>query len=153
MRGSARLLVAVAVLLAVVVAAVLALRACRERAPAGAQAASFSFEDVPTASPDLDVEVASIRGELHEGYMEWACLVRCKDPDGCGAELRLTVHYASAGKPQRVTFSGDMDVPLNARARMGGIQRPPVPVDGVERVDVVVKRRITAGEPVPTPEY
>jgi len=153
MGGRLRPLLVVAVLVAVVAAGVLALRACRIGQSAGEQAASFSAENVPTSSPDLAVEAASVRGELHPGYMEWACLLRCKDPDGCSAEVRITVRFTSAGEPEKAIFTGTVDVPIGARARIGGIQRPPRRVDSVEHVDVRVERRITAGEPVPTPEY
>jgi hypothetical protein len=97
--------------------------------------------------------VASVRGELHEGYLDWACVIRCKEPSGCSAQLRLTVHYTSAGAAQQITFYGPIDVPMGARARVGGIQRPPHRVDRVDRVEVKVDRTITPGEPVPTPEY
>lgn len=153
MGGRFRPLLVVAVLLAVAVAGVLSLRACRVQRAVSEQAASFSAENVPTSSPDIAVEASAVRGELHPGYMEWACLLRCKDPAGCSAELRLAVHFTSAGEPAKIVFTGTMDVPMGARARIGGLQRPPRPVDSVERVEVLLKRRITPGEPVPTPEY
>lgn len=150
MTGRLRPLLAIMAALAL---AYVSLSACRGRSGGGDVPASFSVENVATESPALAVEVTAVRGELHEGYVEWACLIRCEDPDGCSAQLRVTVHYTSAGKHEQITFSGPMDVPLGARARVGGVQRPPRPVDSVDRVEVKVERTITPGEPVPTPEY
>lgn len=151
MSGRARpVLVAVAGL---AVVASLAGVGCRRSSPRGGAAASFEASEVATDSPGIAVEVSSVRGVLHEGYMEWACALRCQEPEGCSAELRLTVHYTSDGSPESIIFSGPIDVPVGARARIGGVQRAPRRVDRVDRVEVAVERRITPGEPVPTPEY
>ncbi|HOC44712.1 MAG TPA: hypothetical protein PKJ99_16985 [Thermoanaerobaculales bacterium] len=147
-----RPLLAIAALLVVAVVAVLALRSCRGPAPPATPAASFSASDVPVESPDLPLEVTTVRGELHDGYMDWACLVRCKDPGGCSADLRATVHYRSAGADEQMTLSGPIDVPIGARVRLGGVQRPPRRVDSVERVTIRVVRSFAPGDPVPTPE-
>jgi hypothetical protein len=153
MAGWLRPLVVIAALLAVAAVAVVSLRGCPMRSGSDAAPASFSTDSVPVESPSLAVEVASVGGELHQGYLEWACLLRCKEPSGCSAQLRLTVHYTSAGAAQQITFYGPVDVPMGARARVGGVQRPPRRVDSVDRVEVKVERTITPGEPVPTPEY
>ena len=129
----------------------MSLSSCRGRSPAAEAAASFSADDVPTESPDLAVAVTNVRGQLHEGYMDWACLVRCNDPAGCSAELHLTVHYTSAGSPATINFAGPIDVPMGARARLGGIQRPARAVDGVDRVVIEAKRGRAPGDPPPTP--
>jgi hypothetical protein len=134
-----------------VAAGVVSLSSCRGRAPATEAAASFSVDEVPTESPGLAVTVTNVRGQLHEGYMDWACLVRCNDPDGCSADLHLTVHYTSAGSPATIDFAGPIDVPMGARARLGGVQRPPRAVDGVDRVVIEAKPRRGPGEPAPTP--
>lgn len=131
--------------------AVVSLSSCRGRVPSAAAAASFSVDDVPTESPGLAIEVTNVRGQLHEGYMDWACLVRCTDPAGCSADLRLTVHYTSAGSSATITFAGPIDVPMGARARLGGVQRPPRAVDRVDRVAIEAKHRRAPGEPQPTP--
>jgi len=127
------------------------LASCRGRSPGSETAASFSVDDVSTESPGLAVEVVNVRGQLHDGYMDWACLIRCNDPSGCSADLRLTVHYTSAGSPATITFAGPIDVPMGARARLGGIQRPARAVDGVDRVVIDAKHGRAPGEPPPTP--
>ena len=152
MARALRPLLAIAALLVVAVLVVLALRTCRRPEPAATPAASFSASDVPVESPDLPLEVTTVRGELHDGYMDWMCLVRCKDPGGCSADLRATVHYRSAGAGEQMTLSGPIDVPIGARGRLGGVQRPPRRVDSVERITIRVVRTFTPGGPVPTPE-
>jgi len=114
---------------------------------------SFTMENVPVDSPRLEVAVDQVRGELRNGYMEWACLVKCLEPDGCHAELVLTAFYLSSGEDQQIVFAGTIDVPSGSRARLGGVQRPPRRVDSVERVEVTVDRLFQAGDPEPTPEY
>jgi len=148
-----RVLLVIGALFAVVLLMAVGLRACRSPQPSAAPAASFSAAGVPVESPDLPLEVVEVRGELHEDYMDWACLVRCKDPGGCRADVRATVFYRSAGSTQRMTLSGPIDVPIGARARIGAVQRPPHRVDSVDRVSVRVVRTFRAGDPVPTPEY
>jgi hypothetical protein len=154
MARVSRPLLAIAALLVVALVVVVALRASRRSpGPAASPAASFSTASVPVESPDLALEVVEVRGDLHEGYMDWVCLVRCKAPEGCRADLRATVFYRSGGASERITLSGPVDVPVGARARLSSVQRPPHRVDGVDKVAVRVVRRFTAGDPVPTPEY
>ena len=80
---------------------------------------SFTVENVPVDSPRLELAVDQVRGELRNGYMEWACLLRCLEPDGCHAELVLTAFYLSAGEDRQIVFSGMVDVPSGSRARLG----------------------------------
>jgi hypothetical protein len=148
-----RVLLMIGALLAAVLLVIVGLRACRSPQPLATPAASFSAADVPVESPDLSLEVVEVRGELHEGYMDWVCVVRCKDPGGCSADVRATVHYRSGGSTQQMTLSGPIAVPIGARARLSAVQRPPHRVDSVERVSVRVVRTFSAGDPVPTPEY
>jgi len=147
-----RVLLMIGALLAAVLLVLVGLRACRSPQPLATPAASFSAADVPVESPDLPLEVVEVRGELHEGYMDWVCVVRCKDPGGCSADVRAIVHYRSGGSTQRMTLSGPIAVPVGARVRLGAVQRPPHRVDSVERVSVRVVRTFRAGDPVPTPE-
>jgi len=145
---------AIAALLVVAVLVVVATRTCRSRPqPIVSPAASFSAASVPVESPDLAVEVVEVRGDLHEGYMDWVCLVRCQDPGGCRADVRATVFYRSGGAGERITLSGPIDVPVGARARLSSVQRPPHRVDSIDKVAVRVVRTFAAGDPVPTPEY
>ena len=114
---------------------------------------SFRVEDVPVDSPQLELAMDEIRGELRNGYMEWACLVRCLEPAGCRADIVLTVHYSSSGEKRQILFSGMVDLATGSRARLGGVQRAPWRVDSVQRVEVVVDRLFRQGDPPPTPEY
>lgn len=148
-----RLLVVIGALLAVVLLVAVGMRSCRSPQPSAASAASFSAAGVPVESPNLPLEIVEVRGDLHEGYMDWVCLVRCTNPGGCSADVRATVFYRSTGSAQRITLSGPINVPIGARARLGAVQRPPHRVDSVERVSVRVVRTFSAGDPVPTPEY
>jgi len=152
-RRLGRPLAAIAALLVVAVLVVLATRTCRSRPQSVVSpAASFSAAGVPVESPDLAVEVIEVRGDLHEGYMDWVCMVRCQEPGGCRADARATVHYRSGGAAERITLSGPIDVPVGARARLSSVQRPPHRVDSIDKVAVRVVRAFAAGDPVPTPE-
>jgi hypothetical protein len=114
---------------------------------------SFRVEEVPVDSPQLELAMDEIRGELRDGYMEWACLVRCLEAAGCRADIVLTIHYTSSGEKRQILFSGMVDVPSGSRARLGGVQRAPWRVDSVQRVEVIVDRLYRRGDPPPTPEY
>jgi hypothetical protein len=151
-EGGARLLAVLAAAAAVAVAiAVIWILLFRDGEPA--PVASFSFENVPVDAASLEVAMDQVRGELRGGYMEWACLLRCLEPDGCHADIVLTVHYRSAGDARQIVFSGTVDLASGARARLGGVQRPPQPVGGVDRVEIAVDRSFRSGDPEPTPEY
>jgi hypothetical protein len=150
LQTAVRLLIASVAVAAVVVSAMV-LQGCRRTSSGSAAAASFSFDDVPADSRGLAVEVAGIRGELHTGYIEWACLLTCKNPAGCDADLQLTIHYTSTGTAETITFAGPIDVPMGARARVGGVQRPPRAVDAINSVEIEAKPRHRPGEPAPTP--
>ncbi len=131
---------------------VLVLWKCGAARPATEQAESFSYDGVATSSPDLPLATDTIRGTLRDGYMDWACLVKCQQPAGCHADLRLTVHYDSGGSAEEVIFHGTIDVPVGARARFGGVQQPVQRVDRIDRVEIEVLRTFKPGDPVPTPE-
>ncbi len=113
---------------------------------------SFSFDGVATSSPDLPLAADTVRGTFRDDYMDWACLVKCREAAGCHADLRLTVQYRSGPAAKEIIFHGTIDVPVGARARFGGVQQPALRVDGIERVQVEVLRTFKPGDPVPTPE-
>jgi hypothetical protein len=140
--------------LAVVAAAALmaALLSCGDRTPADEDAGSFSFDDLTTASPELPVAVDSVRGTVRDDYTDWVCLLRCRRPDGCHADLRLTVRYQGPEGADEIVFHGTMDVAEGSRARFGGVQRPARRVDRITGVEVQVLRTFEPGDPVPTPE-
>jgi hypothetical protein len=147
-----RLLLASLAVGAVVALAAVTLVRCNGRPPPAQLPESFSFDDVAAASPDLPLVIDSVRGTLRESYMDWACLLRCEQPEGCHADLRLTVHYESAGAGEQIIFHGTIDLVEGSRARFGGVQRPARPVDRITRVEVEVLRTFQPGDPVPTPE-
>lgn len=133
------------------VAVVVLSSGCRKDEPRS-KISGFSFDDVKTSSEELAVEVEQVTGVPHDDYVEWACLLSCREPAGCHADLRVTVFYRSGGDDERIVFTGTMDVPMGARARLTRVQRPPVPVDGVDWVEVrLVAQRDTADGPPPTP--
>ena len=124
---------------------------CRKDEPRS-KVADFSFDGVKTSSEELAVEVEQVTGVPHDDYVEWACLLSCREPAGCHADLGVTVFYRSGGDDERIVFTGTMDVPMGARARLTRVQRPPVPVDRVDWVEVrLVAQRDTADGPPPTP--
>ncbi len=114
--------------------------------------ASFSFDTISTSSEKLAVEVEQVSGTPHDDYVDWACLLSCREPAGCHADLRVTVFYRSGGTDEQIVLTGTVDVPVGARARLTRVQRPPVPVDDVDRVEVkVVAMRGGEDSPPPTP--
>ncbi len=133
-------------------AAVLALSSgCRKDEPRSG-ISEFSFDGVTTSSKELALDVAQVSGIPHDDYVEWSCLLSCREPAGCHADLRVTVFYRSGGEDQDIVLTGTVDVPVGARARLTRVQRPPVQVDGVDRVEVrLMAQRDTADGPPPTP--
>ena len=151
-EGGGRRLAGLAVAATLVVAAVVIwLLLFRSDGPP--PVASFTADNVRVDSSSLEVAMDQVRGKLRSGYMEWACLLRCLEPDGCRADVVLTVHYRSSGDARQIVFSGTLDLASGSRARLGGVQRSPQQVDSVERVDVTVDRLLPAGDSVLTPEY
>ena len=104
MRGSSRLL-AVAVILVVAIAAVLGFylwrqwQATRPLPPPQAPVElpdSFTIDDVPVQSPDLELHLVGMRGTVHPDYTDWACLLECREREGCHATVEVRVEYRSA---------------------------------------------------------
>lgn len=137
---------------AVVLVVAVTLWKCGGSRPTAEPAESFSFDAVSTSSSDISVVTDTVRGTSRDGYMDWACLVKCREPEGCHADLRLTIRYDSGGADEEIIFHGTIDVPVGARARFGGVQRPALRVDRIDDVQVEVLRTFRPGDPVPTPE-
>ena len=113
---------------------------------------AFSFNGIGTSSEELAVDVEQVSGVPRDDYLEWSCLLSCRQPEGCHADLRVTVFYRSGGESRDIVLTGTVNVPVGARARLTRVQRPPVPVDGVDRVEIrLTARRDTADGPPPTP--
>jgi hypothetical protein len=112
---------------------------------------TFTVSDVPVESPELSIDVGTVRWTHHPDYTDWACLIECRERDGCHAEVQLVVDYISLGKKQRLTLGGRLDAAYGETSRIGRAQRPPVKVDRVERVTVEVLEAFRRGAPTPTP--
>jgi hypothetical protein len=110
-----------------------------------------SPEDVQLTSPDLDVELLSARGTVHPGYTEWACVFECREQAGCHADVELEIAYLSEGAETVIRMAGRLDAAQGETMRIGRAQRPPSPVDRVEKVYVRVAATFVPGDPRPTP--
>jgi hypothetical protein len=148
MRGSSRPL-AVAVLLVVAIAAVLGFylwrqwQATRPLPPPQSPVTlpdSISVEDVPVQSPNLDINLVGMRGTVNPGYTDWACLLECREREGCHVTVEVRIEYRSSGEPKRLVIGGRLDGRAGEIMRIGRVQRPPVAVDGIDSVDVTVLR-------------
>ena len=139
-------------LLVVGIAAVLVLPSGCGKDEPRSEVSAFNFNGIRTSSEELAVEVEQVSGAPRDDYLEWSCLLSCREADGCHADLRVTVFYRSGGEDQDIVLTGTVNVPVGARARLTRVQRPPVPVDGVDRVEVrVTAQRDSADGPPPTP--
>jgi hypothetical protein len=154
MRGSSRLL-AVAILLVVVLAAVLgyylwrqweATRPLPPPKPPVELPDSFEVEDVPVQSPQLALHLVGMRGTVHPDYTDWACLLECREREGCHATVEVRVEYRSEGESSRLVIGGRIDGKVGEVMRIGRAQRPPVAVDGIDSVEVTVLRVHTDDE-------
>ena len=138
--------------LAVVVAAVLLWRGCRAddvRPPTAA--GDFALDGINFTSPDLDLELVSVRATAHPGYMDWACIIECRERGGCRADVRVRLVYVAAGEERTLMMSGRLDAARGETIRIGRVQRPPTEADRVEAVMVEVAAPYTPGAPRPTP--
>lgn len=141
------LLIGGALLLAALVA--LLLWRGRSVAPSPQIPSGFEHERVAVQSPDLGLDVVRVRGEHGNRATDWICELRCREPDGCHAELRITVHYRSGADDRTISFVGVIAAAAGEQAVFGGVQRPPEMVDDVERVEVRVQQRLDPERPTP----
>lgn len=143
---------AVPVLLVVVVVLVLVWRGCcSDDARPPAVPGEFEVDTITFTSPDLDLELLSVRTTDHPGYTDWACLVECRELGGCQADLRVRVVYRAAGEERTLQMGGRLDVERGETARIGRVQRPPTAVERVDEVIVEVAAPYTPDAPRPTP--
>jgi len=144
------LVFAAAVVAAVIL--VLASRSCRpDHSSLSSTPADFDIDSVTVQSPDLAVELVSVRGAVHPGYIDWACLLTCSEPDGCHGEVELEVAFQSLGEDRTLRLAGRIDAADGEIMRIGRAQRPPVPVDGVNLVTLHLVSSYRPGAPTPTP--
>lgn len=142
----------VAIIVLAVVAIVLYWRGCRTAPPEPTDVArDFLVDGVSVDSPDLAVGPAMVRGTVHPGYTDWACLFECREPDGCRAEVQMVITYMSKGKAERLIFGGTLQAAAGETMRIARVQRPPTPVDEVESIALEVIATLDPNAPAPTP--
>jgi len=149
MPTRARWMAVVAVVVVTILVAVFLWRGSRP-APALPEIPSFTGEKVVATSPDLAVSEALVRGTVHPGYTDWVCLLECLEPEGCRADLRVVIDYRSRGEAQRLMIDGRVDADMGETMRIGRVSRPPVEVDGIDKITVEVRRSYREGVPEPT---
>ena len=113
-------------------------------------AESFRFEKARLVSPDLEVQLTEIFGTVHKDYTDWACILECRNPDGCQADVQLVVDYRSSGEEKKLILGGRLDADSGQIMRIGRAQRPPVAVDSIDRVTLTVIEPHRSGSPRPT---
>jgi len=144
-------LVAATVLIAVA-AILLYWRGCRPAPPEPTDIVrDFFVEGVTVGSPDLAVGPAMVRGTVHPGYTDWACLFECREPDGCRAEVQMVITYLSQGEAERLILGGTLQAAPGETMRIARVQRPPTAVDEVESVALEVIATLDPNAPAPTP--
>jgi hypothetical protein len=143
--------VAAVAVAAVLVVAIIMQRGCR-RAPAQGpvEVRAFSFDNVSVESPELAVGPAVVHADSYRGYTDWACLLECREPEGCHAEVRLVLDYSGGGATGRLMVTATLDASQGETMRIGRTQRPPAAaVEKVDRAELEVVRRM--GPDAPTP--
>jgi len=151
MIGRLRWILLAAAVVAVVVAVVFWRGRRLDPLPDPGSDGTFTVSDVPVESPELSIDVGTVRWTHHPDYTDWACLIQCRESDGCRAEIQLVVDYISRGSSERLTLGGRLDAVYGETVRIGRAQRPSVVVDRVERVTVEVLEAFRRGAPTPTP--
>ena len=154
MTGNSRVLV-VAVLLIVAVVAAVGLYLWRGRdvpppLPEPTQVHvpdAIPVEDVAVESPDLELELRAMRGTVNPTFTDWMCLLECREREGCRADVEVKVEYRSLGETRQLTIGGRLFGEGGDIMRLGRVQRPPVEVDGIDRVTINVLRVYPADEP------
>jgi hypothetical protein len=111
---------------------------------------SIPVDNVTVVSPDLEIGLVAMRGTVHPEYTDWSCILECREREGCRADVQITVEYRSSGKRQKLVLGGRLDASEGEIMRVGRAQRPPVAVDGIDKVSVTVLEVYTEGAPRPT---
>jgi hypothetical protein len=109
---------------------------------------AIPVEEVAVASPDLNVELRAMRGTVKPGFTDWMCLLECREREGCRADVEVKVEYRSLGEPRQLIIGGRLGGDGGEIMRLGRVQRPPVEVDGIDRVTINVLRVYAADEPI-----
>lgn len=107
---------------------------------------SIPIDNVPVSSPNLELNLIGMRGTVHPDYTDWACLLECREREGCDAVVEVRVEYRSNGVPQRLVIGGRLTGDVGEIMRLGRAQRPPVAVDGIDSVEVIVIQLFTGDD-------
>jgi hypothetical protein len=142
---------AVAAVGVAVLVALFVWRGCRDGQMEADAPQIFGAGSVPVVSPELAVSDALVRGTVHPDYTDWSCILECREPDGCHAEVQLTIAYLSQGSEVFVKLGGRLDAAMGETMRLGRAQRPPTGVDEVTNVTLEVTTTYRPGGPRPTP--
>ncbi len=119
-------------------------------APRDARDGADQETSIPLVSPDIAVELHSVRATVHPGYTDWACILECREVAGCRADVAVEVTYVSQGEERVLHMAGRLDAVQGQSMRIGRAHRPPSPVDRVEQVTVKVRATFIPGAPRPT---
>ena len=108
---------------------------------------AIPVEDVAVQSPNLDLKLVAMRGTERPGFTDWVCLLECREREGCWASVQVTVEYRSAGVPKKLIIGGRLEGDGGEIMRIGRVQRPAIPVDGIDQVTISVLEVFTPGVP------
>jgi len=134
-----------------VLVALLVWRVGRDGRDADDAPQTFDVGSVSVASPKLAVSDALVRGTVYPEYTDWSCVLECREPEGCYAEVQLTITYRSGGDELKTQLGGRVDAAMGESMRLGRAQRPPTGVDKIERVTLEVATTYRPGGARPTP--
>ena len=146
MRDTRGLVIALAVVVVVVVAAVV-WWASRPQpgptrtAPDEVKPVVFDFAEIPVKSPDLGVGRAEIKGAIYPSYTSWRIATDCAEPEGCTGEFALELSYRSGSEIRRIVIINRCEATVGDELRFEGLEDRPTPVDGIDRVSLVVRDR------------
>jgi hypothetical protein len=132
----------------VVVVAVL-WRACSGWGPAGDSAPGA--EGIELVSPDIALRLLEVRHEPRDTYTDWACIFSCAERAGCGANVQVTIRYATPEGEGSLTMAGRLEGASGERMRVGRVQREMTDVRRVDSVTVEVTATRRPDAPPPTP--
>jgi hypothetical protein len=99
---------------------------------------AIPVQEVTVQSTEIDLELTAMRGNVHPDYTDWTCILECRELEGCRADVEVVVEFRSSGEPRQLTIGGRLFGDPGEVMRIGRVQRPPVNVDGIDRVTINV---------------
>jgi len=73
-----------------------------------------------------------------ERFTGWGYYVICADPKGCEGRVELVFHFLAGGRDGRVSVVRDIRLGRGQNLHDGFVQRPPVTVERITRVEAKV---------------